>query len=65
MLIEICLESAEDAIAAEKGGAQRVELCDNLVQGGTTPSAGMIKQARENISIGLHVRLIFPSETSE
>lgn len=53
--IEICLESCEDAIAAEKGGAQRVELCDNLIEGGTTPSAGMIAQTRKNISIGMQV----------
>ena len=53
--LEICLESCEDAIAAQKGGAQRVELCDNLIEGGTTPSAGMIAMTREHISIGLQV----------
>jgi copper homeostasis protein len=53
--LEICLESCEDAIAAQKGGAQRVELCDNLIEGGTTPSAGMIAMTREYRSIGLQV----------
>jgi copper homeostasis protein len=53
--LEICIDSAHAAIAAEKGGAQRVELCDNLAEGGTTPSAGMIALTRQHISIGLHV----------
>lgn len=42
-------------MAAEQGGAQRVELCDYLASGGTTPSAGMIAVVRNSISIGLHV----------
>lgn len=54
-IFEICLDSAESCIAAEKGQAQRVELCDNLVEGGTTPSAGMIALARKNMEIDLNV----------
>jgi len=55
LVAEICVDSAHAAIAAEKGGAQRVELCDSLVEGGTTPSAGMIALTREQINIKLHV----------
>ena len=53
--LEICLDSVESAIEAEKGGADRVELCDNLFEGGTTPSYGEIKLTREKINIGLQV----------
>jgi copper homeostasis protein len=42
-------------MAAEQGGADRVELCDNLYEGGTTPSYGCIQLTREKISIGLNV----------
>jgi copper homeostasis protein len=53
--LEICVDSVASAVAAEQGGAQRVELCDYLSGGGTTPSAGMISLVRENISLPLHV----------
>lgn len=53
--VEICVDSVEGALAAQQGGAQRVELCDNLVEGGTTPSSGMIALARQQLMIGLNV----------
>ncbi|MCX2739749.1 copper homeostasis protein CutC [Pontibacter anaerobius] len=54
-VLEVCIDSVASALAAEQGGAQRVELCDYLAGGGTTPSAGMIGVVRQSINIGLHV----------
>ena len=51
MILEVCIESAESAIAAEAGGADRVELCDNLMEGGTTPSTGMVALTLQRVSI--------------
>ncbi len=52
--MEVCAFNIQSAIIAEKAGAARVELCDNPVEGGTTPSYGTIRQTRENISILLY-----------
>lgn len=53
--IEICANSVESCIAAEEGGADRVELCASIPEGGTTPSYGTISLARDSIKIGLNV----------
>lgn len=45
MLFEYCAENCTNIEAALRAGAGRIELCDNLAQGGTTPSAGVIEQA--------------------
>lgn len=52
---EVCANSVASCIAAQEGGADRVELCAGIPEGGTTPSYGMIRSARESISIGLNV----------
>lgn len=52
---EICANSAASCIAAQEGGADRVELCAGIPEGGTTPSYGMMVKARESISIGMNV----------
>jgi copper homeostasis protein len=60
-LFEACVETTESAAAAQKGGADRIELCVNLDVGGTTPPKSMIAETRRLLSIPIHV-LIRPRE---
>jgi copper homeostasis protein len=53
--VEICVGDLTAAIAADAGGADRIELCANLVAGGTTPSAGTIAQSCRRLRIPVHV----------
>lgn len=55
--LEVCCDSIDSALAAERGGAQRIELCNSLSEGGLTPSAGFIRTARANASIALFVMI--------
>jgi copper homeostasis protein len=54
-ILEICVESAERAVAAERGGADRIELCSDLSSGGVTPHADLMRAARDAIRIPIHV----------
>ena len=51
VLLEICVFNTATAVAAENAGADRIELCENYANGGTTPSYGYLKTVREKISI--------------
>ncbi len=53
--LEICANSVTSAVAAQQGGAHRVEFCQNLEMGGTTPSPGQIRMVRRLLTIGIHV----------
>ena len=53
--LEICCFSLASALNAQKAGADRIELCDNLFEGGTTPSFAMIEMVREKLHIEVNV----------
>ena len=53
--LEICVDSIDSAVKAEKAGADRLELCENLLQGGVTPSLGKIHAVLNSVSIPVRV----------
>ena len=57
MIYELCVDSVAGVRAAKDAGAQRVELCADLLEGGITPSVGLIRQARKVSGIGLNVMI--------
>jgi copper homeostasis protein len=57
MIIEIVVYNIESALKAQEGGADRIELCDNPAEGGTTPSFGTIEIVRGNVSLDVFVMI--------
>ena len=55
MLVEVCANSLESAINAQKAGADRIELCSELSVGGVTPSFGLIEMVKKQLHIPVHV----------
>jgi len=53
--LEVCLDSLASAIAARTGGADRIELCAAMDDGGLTPSYGLIRAVRRAVRVPLHV----------
>lgn len=53
--LEVCCDNWNSVVAAENGGAHRIELCSAIGEGGLTPSYGFIKQAIRKLSIPVHV----------
>ena len=61
VLLEICVDSIESALAAKEGGADRLEVCGSLSGGGTTPSWGLVQQCVEDIQLPV-MMMIRPHE---
>lgn len=57
MIIEVAVYNIESARKAQEGGADRIELCDNYAEGGTTPSHGLIEIVRQHVSIDVIVMI--------
>ena len=55
-ILEVCVDSTASALAAKEGGADRLELCADLIVGGTTPSLALVRQVKE--TTGLPVRAL-------
>src|SRR6187402_3239183 len=57
MIVEVVVYNIESALRAQEGGADRIELCDNPGEGGTTPSYGTIELVRQNVSMDVFVMI--------
>ncbi|GHN01122.1 copper homeostasis protein CutC [Cytophagales bacterium WSM2-2] len=57
MTLEIVVYNIESALKAQEGRADRIELCDNPGEGGTTPSWGVIENVRQNLNIDVFVMI--------
>jgi len=51
MLLEVCIDTLEAAMAAEQGGAHRLEVCGDLSIGGVTPSQELLKSVKKHTSL--------------
>ena len=56
-VLEVCTHSVESAVSAERGGAMRLELCANLMIGGTSPDEDLFRMVRERVSVPVRVLL--------
>ncbi|MFZ4621541.1 MAG: copper homeostasis protein CutC [Bacteroidota bacterium] len=54
VLIEIAVDTLKDAVAAEQGGAHRIELCSDLAADGLSPSSELVREVRKALTIPIH-----------
>lgn len=54
-ILECCVDSVASAVCAKEGGADRLELCSNLVIGGTTPTMALYEEIRKTVDIRIHI----------
>ena len=55
MLVEVCVQDLEAAVIAAEAGADRLELCENLVVGGVSPTEALLQEIQNSIDIPIHV----------
>lgn len=57
MIVEVVVYNIESALQAQAGGADRIEVCDNPAEGGTTPSFGIIEAVRQHVNLDVYVMI--------
>lgn len=57
ILLEVCVDSVDGAIAAQEGGADRIELCAGMPEGGITPSVGLMKEACRRMKLPVYAMI--------
>ena len=56
-VLEICVESVDCAVAAERGGAHRIELCSELAVGGLTPNPELMRATRDRVRLPVYAMI--------